>query len=152
MKADEFFMSLAVEEARKALVYGDVPVGCFMVSGGEVISCAHNERERLKDPTAHAEVLAMRRASEKLGRWRLDGTVLYVTLEPCIMCAGTMVQARIDRLVYGAVDFRYGAAGSIYDLVRDSRLNHWIDVTYGVMEEECGKLLRKFFSSLRKDD
>ncbi len=152
MKADEFFMSLAVEEARKALVYGDVPVGCVMVSGGEVISCAHNERERLKDPTAHAEVLAMRRASEKLGRWRLDGTVLYVTLEPCIMCAGTMVQARIDRLVYGAVDFRYGAAGSIYDLVRDSRLNHWIDVTYGVMEEECGKLLRKFFSSLRKDD
>ena len=150
MKADEFFMSLAVEEARKALVYGDVPVGCVMVSGGEVISCAHNERERLKDPTAHAEVLAMRRASEKLGRWRLDGTVLYVTLEPCIMCAGTMVQARIDRLVYGAVDFRYGAA--IYDLVRDSRLNHWIDVTYGVMEEECGKLLRKFFSSLRKDD
>ncbi len=145
-------MSLAVEEARKALVYGDVPVGCVMVSGGEVISCAHNERERLKDPTAHAEVLAMRRASEKLGRWRLDGTVLYVTLEPCIMCAGTMVQARIDRLVYGAVDFRYGAAGSIYDLVRDSRLNHWIDVTYGVMEEECGKLLRKFFSSLRKDD
>ena len=152
MKADEFFMSLAVEEARKALVYGDVPVGCVMVSGGEVISCAHNERERLKDPTAHAEVLAMRRASEKLGRWRLDGTVLYVTLEPCIMCAGTMVQARIDRLVYGAVDFRYGAAGSIYDLVRDSRLNHWIDVTYGVMEEECGKHLRKFFSSLRKDD
>lgn len=152
MKADEFFMSLAVEEARKALVYGDVPVGCVMVSGGEVISCAHNERERLKDPTAHAEVLAMRRASEKLGRWRLDGTVLYVTLEPCIMCAGAMVQARIDRLVYGAVDFRYGAAGSIYDLVRDSRLNHWIDVTYGVMEEECGKLLRKFFSSLRKDD
>ena len=152
MKADEFFMSLAVEEARKALVYGDVPVGCVMVSGGEVISCAHNERERLKDPTAHAEVLAMRRASEKLGRWRLDGTVLYVTLEPCIMCAGTMVQARIDRLVYGAVDFRYGAAGSIYDLVRDSRLNHWIDVTYGVMEEECGKLLSKFFSSLRKDD
>lgn len=145
-------MSLAVEEARKALVYGDVPVGCVMVSGGEVISCAHNERERLKDPTAHAEVLAMRRASEKLGRWRLDGTVLYVTLEPCIMCAGAMVQARIDRLVYGAVDFRYGAAGSIYDLVRDSRLNHWIDVTYGVMEEECGKLLRKFFSSLRKDD
>ena len=152
MKADEFFMSLAVEEARKALVYGDVPVGCVMVSGGEVISCAHNERERLKDPTAHAEVLAMRRASEKLGRWRLDGTVLYVTLEPCIMCAGTMVQARIDRLVYGAVDFRYCAAGSIYDLVRDSRLNHWIDVTYGGMEEECGKLLRKFFSSLRKDD
>ena len=152
MKADEFFMSLAVEEARKALVYGDVPVGCVMVSGGEVISCAHNERERLKDPTAHAEVLAMRRASEKLGRWRLDGTVLYVTLEPCIMCAGAMVQARIDRLVYGAVDFRYGAAGSIYDLVRDSRLNHWIDVTYGVIEEECGKLLRKFFSSLRKDD
>ena len=152
MKADEFFMSLAVEEARKALVYGDVPVGCVMVSGGEVISCAHNERERLKDPTAHAEVLAMRRASEKLGRWRLDGTVLYVTLEPCIMCAGAMVQARIDRLVYGAVDFRYGAAGSIYDLVRDSRRNHWIDVTYGVMEEECGKLLRKFFSSLRKDD
>ena len=145
-------MSLAVEEARKALVYGDVPVGCVMVAGGEVISCAHNERERLKYPTAHAEVLARRRASEKLGRWRLDGTVLYVTLEPCIMCAGTMVQARIDRLVYGAVDFRYGAAGSIYDLVRDSRLNHWIDVTYGVMEEECGKLLRKFFSSLRKDD
>lgn len=151
MKADEFFMSLAVEEARKAFVYGDVPVGCVMVSGGEVISCAHNERERLKDPTAHAEVLAMRRASEKLGRWRLDGTVLYVTLEPCIMCAGAMVQARIDRLVYGAIDFRYGAAGSVYDLVRDSRLNHWIDVTYGVMEEECGELLRKFFSSLRKD-
>lgn len=144
-------MSLAVEEARKAFVYGDVPVGCVMVSGGEVISCAHNERERLKDPTAHAEVLAMRRASEKLGRWRLDGTVLYVTLEPCIMCAGAMVQARIDRLVYGAIDFRYGAAGSVYDLVRDSRLNHWIDVTYGVMEEECGELLRKFFSSLRKD-
>ena len=104
MKADEFFLSLAVEEARKALVYGDVPVGCVMVSGGEVISCAHNERERLKDPTAHAEVLAMRRASEKLGRWRLDGTVLYVTLEPCIMCAGTMVQARIDRLEQSTSD------------------------------------------------
>lgn len=151
MNADEFFMSLAVEEARKALVYGEVPVGCVMVSGGEVISSAHNERESIKDPTAHAEVLAMRKASEKLGRWRLDGTSLYVTLEPCIMCAGAMVQARIDRLVYGAFDLRYGAAGSVYDLVRDSRFNHWIDVTYGVMEEECGELLRKFFSSLRKD-
>jgi len=148
---DEFFMSLALEEANKALEHGDVPVGCVIVSSGEVIATAHNEKEKLKDPTAHAEILAIRRASDKLKTWRLENSTLYVTLEPCSMCAGAVVQSRIARIVYGAFDEKFGSAGSIYDLVRDSRFNHWVDVTCGVLGKECGYLLKQFFSSLRKD-
>ena len=146
------FMREALKRAKKGLSQGEVPVGAVIVYEGKVIASGYNRRTKTQMATSHAEMYAIDRACRKLKSWRLCDCDLYVTLEPCIMCAGTMVQARIDRLVYGAVDFRYGAAGSIYDLVRDSRLNHWIDVTYGVMEEECGKLLRKFFSSLRKDD
>ena len=142
-------MSLAVEEARKALVYGDVPVGCVMVSGGEVISCAHNERERLKDPTAHAEVLAMRRASEKLGRWRLDGTVLYVTLEPCPMCAGAILNARISTVVYGAREAKSGSCGSVIDLFFEN-YGFQPRVYGGVCRDECAALLRNFFLRMRE--
>ena len=147
MKADEFFMSLAVEEARKALVYGDVPVGCVMVSGGEVISCAHNERERLKDPTAHAEVLAMRRASEKLGRWRLDGTVLYVTLEPCPMCMGAMLNARIRNLYFGAYEQK--GRSMTAELAASNLLNHTLEAEGGILEEECSAILSGFFKTMR---
>ncbi|MGI6217766.1 MAG: tRNA adenosine(34) deaminase TadA [Coriobacteriales bacterium] len=147
---DEQFMRLALDEARSALDSGDVPVGAVVVCGGEVVSRGHNRREEENDPTAHAEVVAIREASRALGRWRLSDCTLYVTLEPCIMCAGAMLQARIARCVVGAIDPKAGALDSIYALGDDPRLNHSFPVTYGVLEDECSELLNGFFSKVRE--
>jgi tRNA(adenine34) deaminase len=146
---DERMMRLALEDARAAGAAGDVPVGAVVVRGDELVGRAGNARERLGDPTAHAEILALRRASEALGTWHLEGCAMVVTLEPCAMCAGAIVLARIDRLVYGASDPKAGFAGSLGDLVRDGRLNHEVDVTVGALAEECGDLLRAFFEDRR---
>ena len=146
---DAAMMALALEEARRAAAWGDVPVGAVVARGGEMLGRAGNQREHRSDPTAHAEILSLRQASEVLGSWRLDGCSLFVTLEPCAMCAGAMVLARIERLVFGATDPKAGFAGSLGDLVRDERLNHSLDVTSGVLEAECGEVLRAFFRERR---
>ncbi|MDX2854558.1 tRNA adenosine(34) deaminase TadA [Streptomyces sp. PA03-3a] len=139
-------MRLALEEARLAPRTGDVPVGAVVLSPqGTVIGRGRNEREAVGDPTAHAEVLAVREAAKALGEWRLTGCTLVVTLEPCTMCAGAAVASRLERVVYGAVDEKAGAAGSLWDLVRDRRLNHRPEVIHGVLAEECGELLTRFF-------
>jgi len=142
-------MRLALEEARSAAAGGDVPVGAVIVRGDEILAKAGNAREREQDPTAHAEILALRRASRAIGSWHLEGCALVVTLEPCAMCAGAVVLARLDRLVFGASDPKAGFAGSLGDLVRDGRLNHEVDVTVGVLAEECGEILRAFFAERR---
>jgi len=142
-------MRLALEDARRSQGWGDVPIGALVARGQEVLARAGNERERRGDPTAHAEILALREAAERAGSWRLDGCALYVTLEPCAMCAGAVVLARIDRLVFGAADPKAGFAGSLGDLVRDPRLNHRVEVASGVLAEEAGDLLRDFFASRR---
>ncbi|MGW3416564.1 tRNA adenosine(34) deaminase TadA [Streptomyces phaeochromogenes] len=140
-------MRLALDEAGSAVRGGDVPVGAVVLSpdGTTVLATGHNEREATGDPTAHAEVLAIRRAAAKLGGWRLGGCTLVVTLEPCTMCAGAVVQSRVDRVVYGARDEKAGAAGSLWDVVRDRRLNHRPEVIAGVLDEECARLLTDFF-------
>ncbi len=145
---DERFMRLALAEARAAAACGEVPVGAVLVCGEEGIFTAANLKERQTDPTAHAEMVAIRKGAEHLGRWRLGGT-LYVTLEPCSMCAGALIQARIDRLVYGAVDLKAGACGSVVEVVREPRFNHRIEVIGGVMHEESSRLLQIFFERLR---
>lgn len=142
-------MARALEEARLALGHGDVPVGAVVVLDGDVLASAHNRREVEQDPTAHAELIAVRRAADALGSWRLDGCSLYVTLEPCTMCAGAMVLARLPNLVFGAKDPKAGAVGSLYDLARDPRLNHRVEVVEGVLASECGDLLRDFFRAAR---
>lgn len=143
-------MRLALEEARKGASRGEVPVGATVAVGDVLIASAHNRREELKDPTAHAEILALREASCELGDWRLEGCVLYVTLEPCLMCAGAILQTRIKRVVYGAHDPKGGACGSVYDLLSDGRVSPRREVVGGVLEEESGELLRGFFYSRRK--
>ena len=147
--ADEKYMRLALAEARAALEHGDVPIGAVIVRDGSVIARAHNQRELLQDPTAHAEVIALTQASSAMGTWRLTGCELYVTLEPCVMCAGAMVLARISRLVWGADDPKAGACVSLYRITEDERLNHRIPPTSGVLAAECGDLLRDFFRSRR---
>jgi len=142
-------MALALEEARACLAWGDVPIGAVVARGDEVLARAGNQRERLQDPTAHAEILALRDASGAVGAWRLEGCTLYVTLEPCAMCAGAAVLARVDRVVFGAADPKAGFAGSLGDLVRDPRLNHRAEVAGGVLADECGEVLREFFRSRR---
>ena len=142
-------MREALEAARSGRDSDDVPVGCVIVSGGEVVASAGNARERLQDPTAHAEILALREAASAAGSWRLDDHTVYVTLEPCAMCAGAMVLARVGRLVVGALDPKAGFAGSLGNLVADPRLNHRIELTSGVLEDECGELLRAFFRERR---
>jgi len=142
-------MRLALEEARASASGGDVPVGAVVARGDEVVARAGNARERERDPTAHAEILALRQAARALGSWHLEGCTLYVTLEPCAMCAGALVLARIDRLVLGAPDPKAGFAGSLGDIVRDGRLNHEVEVTVGVLAEECGEVLRAFFAERR---
>jgi tRNA(adenine34) deaminase len=142
-------MELALGEAERSLSWGDVPIGAVITRGEEVLAHAGNQRERLHDPTAHAELLAIRRASAVLNSWRLEGCTLTVTLEPCAMCAGATVLARLDRLVFGASDPKAGFAGSLGDLTRDSRLNHRLEVTSGVLEERCGEFLREFFRERR---
>jgi tRNA(adenine34) deaminase len=146
---DERVMRLALEEARAAAAGGDVPVGAVIVRGDEILARQGNAREREQDPTAHAEILALRQASSAIGSWQLEGCALVVTLEPCAMCAGAIVLARVDRLVFGASDPKAGFAGSLGDLVRDGRLNHEVDVTVGVLAEECGEILRSFFAERR---
>ena len=142
-------MRVALEEARAAGAEGDVPVGAVVARGDEVVARAGNAREREQDPTAHAEILALRQAARAVGSWHLEGCTLYVTLEPCAMCAGALVLARIDRLVFGAPDPKAGFAGSLGDIVRDGRLNHEVEVTVGVLAEECGEVLRAFFAERR---
>jgi tRNA(adenine34) deaminase len=149
-KSDQDFMRVALEEARKAAARSETPVGAAIVVGGQVVAAAHNMREMWQDPVAHAELLAVREASARLGRWRLDDATLYVTLEPCLMCAGALVLARIGRLVYGCRDPKAGALGSVYDVVRDGRLNHIYRITPGVLETECSLVLTEFFNGLRE--
>jgi len=146
---DEHFMRLALREAARAAEHGDVPIGCVVVSEGEVVGAAGNERELRGDPTAHAECLALREAALALGGWRLSGTAVYATLEPCPMCAGALGQARVARLVYGAPDQKLGAAGTVVDLLRDPRMLHRVEVTGGVLAADALDLLRRFFDERR---
>jgi tRNA(adenine34) deaminase len=146
---DEYFMRLALREAERALEHDDVPIGAVLVHGGEVLAAAPNERELRGDPTAHAEMLVLREGSKRLGGWRLLDTVLYVTLEPCAMCAGAIVLARVPRLVYGTHDPKAGAAGSVLDVLAEPRLNHRPDVARGLLAGEAAELLRAFFTSRR---
>ena len=147
--ADTNLMLLALEEARLCEQWGDVPVGCVIARDGRLVAGAGNGRERLNDPTAHAEILALREAARAAGSWRLDGCTLYVTLEPCAMCAGAIVLARVDRVVVGAPDPKAGFAGSLGNLLADDRLNHAPELTTGVLAQECGDLLREFFRDRR---
>jgi tRNA(adenine34) deaminase len=146
---DEYFMRLALREAERASEHEDVPVGAAVVYEGEVIGAAHNERELRQDPLAHAETLALGEAAGRLGHWRLLDTVLYVTLEPCAMCAGAVVLARVPRVVYGAQDPKAGAAGSVLDVLAQPRLNHRPEVAGGLLASECAELLSAFFASRR---
>ena len=147
--ADERFMALAIEEARRAIDHDDVPIGAVVVRGGEVVGAGRNERELLQDPTAHAEVLALRAAAAAGGSWRVLDATLYVTLEPCAMCAGAIVLARVPRVVFGTTDPKAGAAGSVLDVLAEPRLNHRPAVTGGVLAAECAALLRDFFAARR---
>jgi tRNA(adenine34) deaminase len=149
--SDQRWMTEAVAEARRAAELGEVPIGAVVVdAAGEIVSRAHNTKETNGDPLGHAEVLALRQASARLGGWRLSGCTLYVTLEPCAMCAGALVQSRVRRLVFGTEDPKAGFCGSLGNLVQDPRLNHRLEVTSGVMREECGALLKEFFAALRQ--
>lgn len=146
---DEYFMRLALREASLALEHDDVPIGALIVHDGEVIAAAHNERELRSDPTAHAELLALREAARALGTWRVLDSVLYVTLEPCAMCAGAIVLARVPRVVYAAPDPKAGAAGSVFDILDEPRLNHRPQVSPGLLAEDSAGLLRAFFAARR---
>jgi tRNA(adenine34) deaminase len=146
---DEYFMKLALREAIRSTEHDDVPVGCVIAHDGEVLAAAPNERELRGDPTAHCEILALREAAAKLGSWRLSNTVLYVTLEPCAMCAGAIVLARVPRVVYGTRDPKAGAAGSVLDVLGEPRLNHRPGVAGGLLAAECAALLTDFFGSRR---
>ena len=147
--ADRSFMSIALDEARAAEAHDDVPIGAVVVRDGVVIARRHNERELTGDPTAHAEVLALRDAAAAVGHWRLVDCTLYVTLEPCVMCAGALVNSRIERVVFGATDPKAGAVRSLYTVCGDERLNHRPPVTDGVLADECGRLLKDFFARRR---
>jgi tRNA(adenine34) deaminase len=146
---DEYWMRLALAEARRALDHDDVPVGAVIVHGGELVGAGHNERELRQDPTAHAEMIAVREAAARLGSWRLLDTTLYVTLEPCAQCAGAIVLGRVPHVVYGTPDPKAGAAGSVLDVLGEPRLNHRPRVTPGVLAAECAELLVDFFRSRR---
>jgi tRNA(adenine34) deaminase len=147
---DRRFMRRALEEAEKAYARGEVPVGAVVVRGGEILAAAHNERETVQDPTAHAELLALRRAAARAGSWRLTGCTLYTTLEPCPMCAGALQAARVSRLVYAAPDPKAGAAGTLYDLPADLRLNHTYPYTSRILQNEAAALLQAFFKQRRQ--
>ncbi len=146
----EYYMGDALAEAREAFKAGEIPIGAVVVREGEVIARGHNAREALKDATAHAEIIVLRRAGEVLGGWRLPGCTLYVTVEPCPMCAGAMIQARLPRLVFGARDAKGGAAGSLYNLVEDERFNHRLEVIEGIRAGEAAELMQEFFRERRK--
>jgi tRNA(adenine34) deaminase len=147
--ADDELMGLALAEAERCLDHGDVPVGAVVVRNGAVVGAGRNERERLQDPTAHAEILALREAAQAAGSWRVLDATLYVTLEPCAMCAGAIVLARVPRVVYGATDAKAGAAGSVLDVLAEPRLNHRPEVTGGVLAPACAALLTDFFAARR---
>ena len=146
---DEYFMRLALREAERSIEHDDVPVGCVIAKDGELLAAAPNERELRQDPTAHCEVLALREAAAKIGSWRLNGASLYVTLEPCAMCAGAIVLARVPRVIYGAADPKAGAAGSVIDVLSEPRFNHRPNVSGGLLADESSDLLRRFFAERR---
>jgi len=149
---DERYMRMAIDAAQVAEENGDVPIGAVIVYQSQVIGRAYNQREQLKDPTAHAEIIALTQAASFVGSWRLHGCTIYVTLEPCPMCAGALVLGRLDRLVYGCPDPKTGACGSLYDIVRDQRLNHRLEVTPGVLADDCATLLQTFFQQRRNNN
>jgi len=151
MSTHEAPMRRALREAEAALAEDEVPVGAVVVQGDRVVASAHNQREQLHDPTAHAEMIAITQAAQTLGSWRLDGCTLYVTLEPCPMCAGAIVLARLPRLVFGATDPKAGAVASLYRLLEDARLNHQVEVVAGVLAAPCGEILTKFFEQKRRE-
>lgn len=144
-----FYMQEVLKESAKALAEGEVPVGAVAVYAGRIIARAHNQKERLKDPTAHAEMIAITQASSALDNWRLKDVDFYVTIEPCLMCAGALVQARVRRIIFGATDPKAGGCGSIFNIVNDVRLNHQIEIISGVMEPECRAILQDFFQAKR---
>ena len=144
------WMRIALSQAQMALKQGEVPIGAVIVNKGHVVAAAHNEKELRKDPTAHAEILAIRRATEVLGAWRLTDASLYVTLEPCPMCAGAIIQSRIKQLVYGTMDLKGGAVGSVINILDNNLWNHRVDVVAGVLENECSDILKSFFKKLRE--
>jgi tRNA(adenine34) deaminase len=146
---DEYFMRLAIREAARALEHDDVPIGAVVVRQGELIGTGHNERELRSDPTAHAEMIALREAARTLGSWRVLDAVIYVTLEPCAMCAGAIVLSRIPRVIFGAYDAKAGAAGSVLNVLSEPRLNHRPEVGGGLLEDDCAELLQAFFASRR---
>jgi len=146
---DTYFMRLALEEAKRAFLEEEVPVGAILVKDGDIVAKAHNQRETSQDPTGHAEILALRIGADKSKNWRLTNATLYVTKEPCIMCAGAMLNARLGRLVYGCKDEKAGAVDSLYKLLSDGRLNHQIEVVSGILEEECSDILQRFFKARR---
>lgn len=148
-RPDERWMRLALDEARAAAAEDEVPVGAIVVAAGRVIASAHNQREQLSDPTAHAEMIALTQAAAQLGSWRLENCTLYVTLEPCPMCAGAILQARVPRVVWGAADPKAGAVESLYRLFEDARLNHRVDHVGRVLADECGRILTEFFRGKR---
>ena len=143
-------MKEALAEAKKAAAAGEVPVGAVIVKDGEIIGRGHNETETAKDPTAHAEMIAIRQAAKNLGGWRLTGCIMYVTTEPCSMCAGAIVWSRISRLFIGTMDPKSGACGSVFNIPQESRLNHFVEIETGLMQEECSSLMKSFFKELRK--
>lgn len=147
---DDLFMKEALKEANKAYEINEVPIGAVIVRNGEIVGRGYNQKETLKDATLHAEISAIRDACKNLGGWRLPGCTMYVTLEPCAMCAGALVNARVENLVVGTRDLKTGACGSVLNIVQMEKLNHQIDVQFGMLEEECTSLIKKFFSELRK--
>ncbi|TSA46175.1 tRNA adenosine(34) deaminase TadA [bacterium] len=151
-KEDEQYMRIAIDQARIAEENGDVPIGAVIVHNNQIIAKAYNQREQLQDPTAHAEIIALTQAASALENWHLNGCTIYVTLEPCPMCAGALVLARMDRLVYGCDDPKTGAVKSLYNIVQDERLNHRVEVTSGILADECGALLTDFFKKCRAGD
>lgn len=147
---NDYFMNEAIEEAKKAYNKGEVPIGAIIVKNNEIIGRGHNLRETEKDPTLHAEIIAIREAARKLGEWRLIGCTMYVTIEPCAMCAGALVNSRIDNLVIGAKDLKMGACGSIINIIEHEKMNHRVSVTFGTMEKECSAIIKDFFKKLRE--
>ena len=151
MQDDEFYMKLALAEAEKAFSLGEIPIGAVLVDYlGNIIAFGHNMREHWQDATAHAEVVVIQEACRKLNRWRLSGTTLFVTIEPCPMCAGALIMSRVDRVVYGKPDYKAGAAESVFNIVDNQALNHQLKVTAGVLEDSCAEILQRFFEERRK--
>ena len=150
MKSDEHYMRLALKQAEKAAVIGEVPIGCVIVCDGVIVGRGYNKRNKNKTTLAHAEMIAIDKASKKLGDWRLEGCTMYITLEPCQMCAGAIVQARVSRVVIGSMNPKAGCAGSILNLLEMEQFNHQVEVTRGVLQEECSQMLSGFFKELRE--